>query len=47
MRIEYGNLNDNLGKVDKINWVMRHVTGTAAEWSTIVQDNIATWGITM
>ena len=34
------NINDNLGDVDKINWVVRHLKGTAAEWFSIIQDKV-------
>ena len=34
---------DNLSDVDKINWVVRQLKGTAAEWFSIVQDKIVVY----
>ena len=37
------NIADNLSYVDKINWVVRQLKGTAAEWFSIVQDKIVVY----
>ena len=38
-------VNDNLSEVDKINWVVQHFKGTAAEWFTIIQGKVTCTGI--
>ena len=36
-------VNDSLSEVDKINWVVRQLKGTMAEWFTIVQVKITVY----
>ena len=36
-------IGDSLSEMDKINYVVRRLKGTAAEWFTIVQDKIVTY----
>lgn len=36
-------INDNLGDVDKINVVNKHLTNNAAEWFTIIQGKVITY----
>ena len=37
-------IGDNLSEADKINFIVRRLKGTAAEWFIIVQDKINTYG---
>ena len=36
-------IGDTLSEMDKINYVVRRLKGTAAEWFTVVQDKIITY----